>query len=274
MALLVASVFYGGDKAANENKNHLWRTLQERFLQRTTSDYSHAVYLNSISNLDDYSHLEIIGSNDMGKSEAPCLNHINGLRKIVEYCREHDEYDRYLILDSDAFPINSKWQKNLDYRLKKDNFNVAAVVRLENFDLFPHPSAMYFNRKGIEEAEFVSIDSLPSEKIFLTSRIFNLNLNFKDPTVDMPFFPLTRTNVWNAHPLIAGLYYDSFFHMSAGSRSPITRTGLWKYHEKYNDDDIVSRRIIHNLANDEEGYIHKLRFGHNEDFAPVKDILI
>lgn len=64
--ILVASIFYGGDNLVSEKKNKLWLELQQRFLKQTTTEYDHAVYLNSVRNQSDFSHLILIGWNDKG----------------------------------------------------------------------------------------------------------------------------------------------------------------------------------------------------------------
>ena len=262
MSLLVASVFYGGDKTASETKNRLWLTLQERFLRKTTKNYDYAVFLNSVSNPENFDHLKVIGSLNAGVVEAPCLNHLYGLQQIVEYCRSN-KYDRYLILDSDAFPINAEWQ-DIDCDL-------AAVVRYENLDLFPHPSAMFFSHKVLDDMNFISVDELPSEKAFMWAEGVH-----KDPTLDIPFYPLVRSNVWNPHPVMAGVYHDMFFHMGAGSRFPVLRASLRKYHRQYLDDRAICKAIYNELKEDAEGYINKLRFGFDalqEPNISIKNLL-
>jgi hypothetical protein len=274
--ILVASIFYGGDNLVSEKKNKLWLELQQRFLKQTTTEYDHAVYLNSVRNRSDFAHLIPIGWNDRGTVKESCFNHLNALKKIVEYCRHHDEYDRCLILDSDAFPINPEWQQCLDYRLNYEGFNLAAVVRYENLDLFPHPSAMYFNRQGIEEAEFIPVSKLPTKETFFSKRVLEFGF-YNDPTLDMPFFPMIRSNVWNPHPITAGVYHDLFFHMSAGSRFPTTRSSLWKYHRRHIDDRTIGKEILEEIERDAKGFIAKLRFGSealSESTVTAKDMLI
>ena len=107
---------------------------------------------------------------------------------------------------------------------------------------------------------FQTVQEIPKEKAFLSSAITRF-LEYKDPTLAMDFFPLSRSNVWNPHPIIAGIYFDVFFHMSAGSRFPLTRTTIWRYHRRHLDDRTIARHILHEIAKDAEGYVEKLRFG-------------
>lgn len=190
--MLVLSVF------ANDLK---WYQLQKDFLDVTTVNYVHAICLNNIS-VHPKDALVI----DSRKTKAePGVQHLTSLCLLVEYARKNKmSYRSILILDSDCFPIDKTWEEKLLKSIYKKH--IACIIRPENFDLFPHPAAVF---------------TTDSEKLVFGSRKTTnlLGQKVEDNTclVD-DFFPLMRTNTYNQHPVAGGIYYDTFYHHGAGSR--------------------------------------------------------
>ncbi len=210
--LLVASVFVRSDR------NPTWLELQRRFLARTTADHDHAVFLNR----EDpalFRDCILIGRNAGGAPGSQ--EHANALAHVLRYCRAH-RYDNYLLLDSDCFPVRP-WQGDL-VRLMGD-FACAAAVRVENLDLFPHPSAFFIRGEAIHEP-FLDFSVGPCRNL--------LGQEVRDTACRIPLercFPLLRTNVWNPHPVLAGVYGHLFYHHGAGSRTAETRALLAGYYD-------------------------------------------
>ncbi len=210
--LLVASVY------AESDRNAVWLSLQRRFLARTTADYDHAVFLNR-SDPGLFRGCILIGR-DAGGDEGS-EEHASALRHVLAYCRAH-RYDGYLILDSDCFPVRP-WRERLVELMGR--FPVAAVVRAENFDLFPHPSAFFVRGDAIHEP-YLDFSVAPHRNL--------LGEAVRDTGCGIPLdrcLPLLRSNVWNPHPIFAGVYGHLFYHHGAGSRRAETRGLLSGYYD-------------------------------------------
>lgn len=175
-----------------------WHTLQHYFLQKTTKNYEHAVYLN---NLDDLDHCTIIGRAHSDQDSK--LQHYIGLQKLLEYAKSGD-YRGWLVLDCDCFPIHPAWESILAARN-------AGIIRTENLDTFVHPSAVYCvdGRLNFQISEQTNLLGEKFHELY---------------ACDTEFFPLLRSNRLNLHPLMAGVYFDLFYHHCAGSRSFFTRS--------------------------------------------------
>lgn len=196
--LLVMSVF--GKESAS------WHQLQQRFLNKTTTNFEHAVYLNNLDHLDGCT---IVGSE---KTDADGkLQHYRGLLNLLDYARS-GVYRGWLVLDCDCFPIHPRWESILSAKAKN-----ASIVRFENLDTFNHPSAVYCTDGRLD---------------FKISNITNiLGETFSElHACGTDFFPLIRTNRLNKHPVMAGVYYDLFYHHCAGSRKFFTRS--CRYYQK------------------------------------------
>jgi hypothetical protein len=210
--LLVASVY------AQSERNAVWLSLQRRFLARTTADYDHAVFLNREDGALFRGCL-VIGRDAGGEEGSE--EHANALRQVLSYCQAH-RYEGYLILDSDCFPV-ADWQERLAGLMGR--FPLAAAVRVENFDLFPHPCAFFVRGDAIAEP-YLDFAVTPHRNL--------LGEELRDTACAIPLgqcFPLLRSNVWNPHPIFAGVYGHMFYHHGAGSRASVTRGLLSGYYD-------------------------------------------
>jgi hypothetical protein len=189
--LLVMSVFGGSD-------SQKWFNIQREALDDTTENFEHAIYLNNIQ--EEFQHCTIVGSTASSKDGK--TQHFEGLLKLLEYARSGD-YRAWLVLDCDCFPITRDWESKLSGRN-------ASIIRVENLDVFPHPSAVYCVDRELD---------------FKISKHRNLaGDEFDELAAVGSFFPLMRTNRVNLHPLRYGIYYDLFYHHCAGTRIFETRS--------------------------------------------------
>src|SRR4051812_19029783 len=92
-ALLVCSVYAG----VPEDQG--WLRVQRHFLQKTCPEFDHVIYLGHRADRTDYGDALIVGQCEAGHEKE----HLFGLHQLVAYCKVN-EYDGYLVLDSDAFP--------------------------------------------------------------------------------------------------------------------------------------------------------------------------
>jgi len=200
--------------------NQMWLDLQTQaldagagyeykllsYVQQDTGDYK-----DFFADKTDIIH--IAGCGTANNHAQMVRQHKSGKRAIVEYWRQHaDEYDHFIFLDSDAFPVNKNWYKILS------KHKAASIRRSENFDdtIF-HPSFVMMNKKSMEQFEHLEQDDV---------------------------FQLLRSNKMNIHPMLCGVYYDCIYHHGCGSRSAWFRTvKYWNFAMK----QIDNKKLIDNL---------------------------
>ena len=199
--LLVASI-YGPSEL-----NAKWYALQKSYLQRTTTvPFDFKLCLNG-SHPGQLSGADVIWQSVENEGHAPALT------RLLAHLREQ-RYPASLILDSDCFPIRRGWHSLLLRQMHELDRQVAAPVRTENLDLFPHPSAFFVLESALDD---------PRLDFAVTPATGLLGDEISDVGGSMQcmmdrVLPLLRTNVVNVHPIAAGVYHHLFYHHGAGSR--------------------------------------------------------
>jgi hypothetical protein len=246
-SLLILSSFGHASYGGYWQREAFWCHLQQRFIASTTHDYDYAVYLNRVDRGLFPSAL-IVGENNGPRTS---LETQITLKSLLEYARSRP-YAHYLILDSDAFPVRRGWVELLVKKMGECRF--AAPVRFENLDTFPHPCALFIKREAIGD----HFDFAPS---------FDYHDLLRQPVLDVGTaikrdrcFPLVRTNRINVHPILAGLYYDVFYHHGGGSRRALLRSVFHGYYDHLvSDEETAEKRTFAELQQDPEGFINRLR---------------
>ena len=256
MKLLVGSVFTSGEKTGK------WLELQRRFLERTTAEFHHAVFLNGPVDRSLFRRSEIVGTHHEDRTlaangEGQGTNHAHGLFALLEYFRSR-RAENYLILDSDCFPIYPGWLDSLlgkmnstpDYRPQ-----IAAAVRIENLDVFPHPCVMLIRGEAIHE-NWLNLGVGRTRTL--------LQAPIEDNCCSIPLekcYPLLRSNVHSHHPMFATVYNHMFYHHACGSRDLVPRCVVAGYYDHYihREEHIrIKNGLFDRLIADPEGYIAKL----------------
>lgn len=196
------------------DKHQLWRELQWQFIsENATWDFEYYIVANGLSpasfeNATGVAHIKT------KTSHSACLEEISKIfeKSSAEYC---------LLLDSDCWPIRQGWEELLVAWLGCE-YRLAAPVRTENLDVFPHPCAVFFSRENMAGIEFGFCK--------------NLNLLGK-PVTDVGgamgiegCYPLLKTNYISPHPVYASVYGDLFYHHCAGSRGAGVRCADYYRH--------------------------------------------
>lgn len=245
--LLILSIF------APSEHNALWYDLQRRFIGKTTTvDYDYGLFLNGISPEGfDPSHV-------LKQSETN-EGHKEGLAYLLSYARQH-AYANYLILDSDCFPVRENWYSELKTQMQQFNKTIAAPVRVENLDLFPHPCAVFISKDEIHNKQ---IDFRNDVKI---KNMLGIEVN--DVGTAMygmeQLMPLLRTNVVNVHPVAAAIYHHMFYHHGAGSRDFNFRiTERYKYYDHWwrkngKKQEAQAERLLHELRRNPDKFLVRL----------------
>lgn len=249
--LLVGSVF------VPHNRAKIWYKLQMQFLRQTSPYFLHVVCVNGKMDNSIFDQSEVIvgdsqhsSLSNVGKKQSD--NHSKGLMKLIEYFKQH-KADSYLILDSDCFPILNNWHQIL--LSKMNNFQIAAPIRYENLDNFPHPCAMFIKPYYLEN-DLLNLELGNNTNLLgQTYQDVGCNINLKD------CYPLLRSNVYNTHPILSAVYHHMFYHHGCGSRILSTRSvqsGYFDhYHEKNNDVQNIEK-LFHDLQAAPHQFINKL----------------
>lgn len=204
--LLVASIY------APSQQNRQWRSLQEKFVRECSagSDLDFRYYLNGVRPED-------LGDGEirlLGRS-ADNKGHSAALRAVISIFRRV-EYDYYLILDSDCFPVFPGWLPVLIKQMSRYGKRFAAPVRTENLDRFPHPCAFLIAGAAVHD-DRLNFDIGRPQPNLLNVPVADVGTAM---TPLMPeVLPLLRTNYRNRHPVAAGIYHHMFYHHGAGSRA-------------------------------------------------------
>jgi len=202
--LHIITIYFG-----NSERNEKWLELQKKFIrENTTIPYRLSFFLDQCDK-KLFDHLDVVEVSVTPEARME-KSHLNNLEKAVAHFDASCDY--CLILDSDCFPISEGWHERLANQMKRFKFQMAAPVRTENLDTFPHPCAMFMTRQGVKDLKL----TLDGGKNLLDKKVV-------DPTCKNRCFPLVRTNRINLHYLVAGVYYDMFYHHGAGSRNTYFR---------------------------------------------------
>lgn len=185
-----------------------WYEQQLFWLHRTADSFEHFVVAFDIDPAEFVDSHVILADAHINQER----DHVLALQSIIKLFRTLD-FDYYLILDSDCFPVTDGWLLRLLRIMRRKLF--AAPIRYENFDTFPHPAAMLLKPAALQ----LELDFRPATYHNLFGR------KVRDVGVSLlqqagAWLPLPRTNSINLHPVMAGLYLDSFYHHGAGSRWP------------------------------------------------------
>lgn len=252
MKFLVGSIF------SDCKQTELWYDLQLKHLNETLEEFDHAVYFNGKKNV--YRKSILIGSGDHNPSSC-CKNHVSGLNAVMSFFNsKKNEYDAFLILDSDCFPFQLGWAE----RLMNIPYSVAAPVRHENLDIFPHPCFVFMKKEGLDQVSF----EYSTKKNLLGQKFKETNVNCNR------FFPMIRSNEVNLHPIMFGIYWNMVYHHGAGSRSlkfrisdpsySIDNKGT-KYDERYDPDSVkyLNESCINILRKKPSAFLEYLSNGGN-----------
>ena len=135
--LLIMTVY-----APSELNEH-WYRLQKHFIKKNTLiPYDFKIITNNVNK-------SLFQDNEIYKVNEKNIGHPAAIEQMLGYMREQNSYDSYLILDSDAFPVRPGWHEVLDQQMQRFDKNIAAPVRYENLDVFPHPCFVYMNEVGV-----------------------------------------------------------------------------------------------------------------------------
>ncbi len=223
MKLLVGSVYASGEPQQLE-----WLKLQQEFLNATTADYDLCAYV-AHPDVSAFEGVNVIAN----RADDPCnthcsILHVEGLRCLRNYfVTQKDNYDAFLFLDSDAFPVKKDWLPTLVKRMgqqahKKD---CAAIVRTELCEMRYHASVLFCLPSALAGLQFLfgPCNAVPEGKDLLGNSENDIHISYQRSPERFRVFPLLRTNQYNIHPVACGIYYDMFYHHAFGSEHGVKK---------------------------------------------------
>lgn len=225
-----------------------WYEQQLFWLNRTIPHFDHFVVAYGIDETE-FSDSRVILADDQVSAER---DHVLALQTILKFFRSV-EYDYYLILDSDCFPIAEDWLMRLLKAMRQRS--IAAPIRYENFDTYPHPCLFFLKPKAL----LLDLDFRATEYSNLIGR------KVRDVGVALSkhassWLPLIRTNQVNAHPVMSGIYFGSFYHHAAGSRWPEFR-GTQEEFTRVDEEVLLAEQLTSEYFANPMGFVERLRCG-------------
>lgn len=207
--------------------------LQLRYIANTLRRYDYKIYAAAnrlqpplLHALQSAPNVEIVPlPNFAGEDSAEHAYYLDRLLRRAA----SDNCTHIAALDSDSFPIISDWPDILIERMG-DDIRLAAVLRSENGDtLLPHPCGYFMERSFLLDhnptllpLESEIRDAPFQEFLRASGQRVDTGIGFAYALwkTNERWLQLTRSNRWNPHFLMAGIYGDIFFHLGAGSRQP------------------------------------------------------
>lgn len=248
LRLLVGTIFVDASELQRK-----WFDLQLQFLSKTTAHFEHATVMSDSSTPAAFwDRTEILQSDR--DDRVSNVAHVYGLERLLAYFRSRaEEFDYFLFLDSDAFPVRSGWLDILDRRLN-GRYEIAAALRPENLETRLHASIVLAKREALPHLSFevgeAGRDLAWNVESDVLIRAYQFERREKA-------FPLLRSNRFSLHPLLCGIYYDLFYHNDCGSgRAFIMRAqSYWNHMEDERCDPLP---WIEELISDPATFISRL----------------
>lgn len=249
--LLIMSVY------APSELNEDWYKLQKHFINKNTLlPYEFKIITNNVK-------ADMFNTEDLIKGNKENIGHPAGIRQILDYMRENKNlYSGFLILDSDCFPVRPGWHEVLGQQMQRFNKSIAAPIRYENLDMFPHPCVVYMNEQGLQNPKinfnYKEVKNLLGDMI---DEVGGAMCELSDEVL-----PLLRSNRVNLHPVAAGIYHHLFYHHAAGSRGFEFRLlKMYDYCNHWIDNESqpgFGEQLFDALTQDPDGFIDKLMHGY------------
>lgn len=211
--ILVGSIFANAELASK-----YWLTLQLTALQNTV-DYEHAIVLPPGGRAGDRRQAHIYYAKftkvlpfkrEDGRGYGSA--HSAGATTILNYFKERqDEFDYFLFLDSDAFPIRRDWLNTL-LKLMAHN-EIAILYRPEFAETRLHSAVLFAKKPALSVLRFVHrLRGRRGGGAEKDTHVEPYTTHWRRTV------RLVRSNRTNIHPMLAGVYADIFYHHGCGSR--------------------------------------------------------
>lgn len=252
-----------------------WFELQQRYLQASTPEFDHvtAVHHGEISPLfSNNSHIiRVKATEDTGR-RRPLRGseyHVRGLNVLARYFRlKLNQYKLFLLLDMDAFPIRNNWITLLRTAMARNKHSVAVAYRAEACERRLHSSIVFGSGSTIAKMQW--------KDRFVQGRQNLIGY----PERDVQLFPyerypdrravfvLLRSNKFQLHPILCGVYFDMFYHhgQAGAGNATIKIEHYWRH---IGTLDFMIQDTADKLFEDPNAMIPKLAGWSPEEYVTV-----
>lgn len=247
--------------------------LQLSYIRRTTRDYK---ILAACSKVDEAALGLLSDSEDVIICDYPKPD-AQGSREHAYYldllCQRaaEDGFEYICTFDMDSFPICEGWQQMPVTAIQSLGFDVVGVVRKENMDaVLVHPSFTFFTADWYRRhrPEFFPLRERIKEQAPKYLRPYRqtpdtgIGITLKLAQTRGRFFSLPRTNLYDFHYLMAGVYGNIVFHLGASSRKALRfrgdKPGPDHRREVFRHNASTREAILAELLSDSDGFMDKL----------------
>ena len=156
------------------------------------------------------------------------------------------------ILHTDSFPVRTGWATQLARKLEDDCVLAGILLREDDDELCPCTACIFFPREFY--TTYGPVPSLAEQPT--DERKYKAFRGRRDRAVEscetygyllyaheLPWYKLLRSNAVNDHHIIAGIYDDTIFHLSAAVRqSKRFRADSW------HPDRSAHHKLLHRIA--------------------------
>jgi hypothetical protein len=259
--LLIGTVFM------NDSEEQLkWFDLQMRYFHATTpQSFDHVTFLQDGATTDLLKGTKVINAPDAKKAKQSKA-HIIGLNCLLDYFKKHQEnYEDFLFIDSDAFPIRKDWHPTLRRKMVSP-YEIAAVIRPENLEQRLHSSVLLARKQALPHLKFTVGSFDINDLCGYGERDVCCGSYQGDRRKQA--FPLLKSNRENIHPLLCSVYYDMFYHNGCGTGRDFNMRArpYWNHMVEMSPD---VRGWINQLMKNPNEFIGKLAGWNPEEYPEV-----
>lgn len=166
------------------------------------------------------------------KANRPAAGeHSHYLDQLVDHAFK-DGCSCVTTFDMDSWPISKGWDVHYG-RFLTPSMPVIAMRRAEVGDEFPNPAFTMvdqgFWRVGQTSFAFFNPRCRYKDRGILARVHSGAGILAELKESDRTYLPLVRTNQWNPHPVMCGIYDHRIFHFGAGSREPVFAGDMKEY---------------------------------------------
>jgi len=243
-----------------------WLDLQLRYIKATTKNFHHVSLVQNGSKISSFfsNNTEVIrplGQRNAKNSQAHTVG-LNGLH--AHFIKHQANYDHFLFIDMDAFPIRKNWYDILVKKLG-NNWELAIALRCENLETRLHSSILFATKPCLQHLKWgvhkVGVDLIGKSES-------DVNLMSHQTKRRKQSYVLLRSNQYQIHPLLCGVYYDLFYHHGCGSgRQFNMRSRPYWGHIVPQKFDVMGS--IDKLMEDPNEFIGKLAGWHRSEYPQV-----
>lgn len=235
-----------------------WFDLQIRYLHATLPDFHHisVVHQHTVTPFfADNTDVIHIGMDVPAVKPYGSHFHMYALNTLAKYlAKKFDKFEYCLFLDIDAFPIRTDWLAVLE-KAMGTRYKIATLLRSEVMECRLHSSVLLAKATVVGQLRWELVDGC--KNLFNNpERDVQLISHQHEPGRDQVYV-MVRSNQYNMHPGLCGVYYDLFYHHArSGSGVRVATYNPYWWHNNTANFDVVT--AAEQLFADPNTFIAKL----------------